>query len=132
MITRATDSKNDWTFGKGIQNYKRDAAALSQRIRNRLLSWKNDCFFSLDSGIDWSNYLDRGTKQFLDRDIKRTILQTEGVLQITNFASTINERSLTVSSTVETIYGEIEITETLGASGLSSMKAVVQGHQVEE
>ena len=115
MIVRGLDSDNDWTFGSGKQNYLTDIDALKQNIVTRLKSWKGNCFFDITAGVDWNNYLDIGTKSLLDMDIKRVILQSTGVLKIVDYSSTLDtdERNLTVSVTVQSIYGTTEITETV-------------------
>ncbi len=113
MIIRALDSSNDWTFGKGIQNYLREVDALKLNIRTRLKSWKGDCFYSTAEGVDYNNFIDVCTKDFLDRDMKRVILQTEGVLKITEFISTLDRtsRELTIEARIATIYGNIVFQE---------------------
>lgn len=107
MIHRNLDSSNDWTFGRGIQNYTRDLDAVKINIKTRLQSWKSDCFFALTEGVDYNNLLDVGTKSLLDSDIKRVILQSEGVLRITSFESELDrtERGFSAEAEVDTIYG---------------------------
>ena len=87
MIVRALDANGDWTFGSGKQNYLSALNALKQQIVTRLKSWKGNCFFALQDGVDWNNYLDIGTKNLLDLDIKRVVLQTGGVLRMRNYSS---------------------------------------------
>lgn len=110
MIIRNVDSNNDWVFGKGKNDYKRDSEALVVDLKTRLQSWKYNCFFDKQEGIDYKSFLGRGTKLFLDADIKRVILQTEGVLRINTFSSILgrNDRNLTITANISTIYGEIE------------------------
>ena len=115
MKTRAIDTAGDWQFGRGIQSYVTEKNALKQNLSTRLKSWKNDCFFDMDSGVDWGNFMDIGRKVFLDIDIKRVILQTEGVLRISSYASTLDAdaRSLVVTVSVGTTFGEVKYTEAL-------------------
>ena len=107
MKTRALDINGDWQFGRGVQSYVTEKNALMQNVSTRLKQWKNNCFFAMTEGVDYQNYLDIGTKNLLDLDIKRVILQTYGVLRISQFASTLenDSRELTVSATIETIFG---------------------------
>jgi hypothetical protein len=105
VIIRALDSNHDWKFGKGKNSYLRDLDALKQDTKTRILEWKYDCFFAQQNGIDWNNYLDIGTKDFLDLDIKRVILQTPGILKINDYESTILDRNVSASMYLETIYG---------------------------
>ena len=109
MIIRTVTQNNDWTFGKGKNNYKTNLAALEQNIKTRLLFWKNDCFYDFDSGVDYNNFLDRSTKNFLDSDVKRQVLQTEGVIKINIFNSTIESRNYEAQMNILTIYGNLNI-----------------------
>ena len=107
MIIRNLTVENDWTFGSGIQNYKRDLAAIELNIKTRLQSWKGDCFFLPAEGVDYNNFLDVGTKNFLDSDVKRVILQSEGVIKITEYESSLDRESRAFSAqvTILTIFG---------------------------
>lgn len=111
MIIRNLTSENDWTFGAGIQNYRSNLDAIELNIKTRLQSWKGDCFFAPLEGVDYNNYLDVGTKDFLDSDVKRVILQSEGVIKITVFGSTLERstRAYSAQAEVVTIYGIAEV-----------------------
>ena len=113
MKTRALDSLSDWQFGRGLQSYVTENNALRQNISTRLKQWKGDCFFALAEGVDWNNYLDIGTKELLDLDIKRVILQTEGVLRITTYTSILNHdtRNVTITCNLNTFFGNVAIIE---------------------
>lgn len=113
MKSRALDSSGDWQFGRGVQSYKSDVAALKQNISTRLKSWKNDCFFAMDDGVDWANYLDIGMKTYLDVDIRRVILQTAGVLRLDDYSSTLDAtaRKVTISCKVLTVFGSTVVEE---------------------
>lgn len=111
MRIRAIDENGDWKFGKGIQDYLLDLEGLKVNLKTRLKSWKGDCFFALTEGVDYNNFLDLGTKSFLDRDIKRVILQTEGVILIKTFTSTLDRdsRDLTIECNIVTIFGVLNL-----------------------
>lgn len=113
MKTRALDINGDFQFGRGLQSYVTEKNALKQNISTRLKSWKNDCFFAMDDGVDWQNFLDIGMKKYLDIDIKRVVLQTEGVLRISSYTSTLDtaERRVTIGVTVETVFGLVTVEE---------------------
>lgn len=112
MIHRNLTTDGDWTFGKGIQDYTREFDAILLNIKTRLQSWKGDCFFSLEDGVDYNNLLDYGTKSLLDSDIKRVILQSEGVLRIVSYQSEIERdtREFSGRASIQTIYGVRDIT----------------------
>jgi hypothetical protein len=107
MIVRALDINGDFSFGRGKSNYKIGIDAIKQNIQTRLKSWKGDCFFALNDGVDYENFLDKNTKVFLDNDIKRVILQSYGVIRIDSFSSEIVDRDYTATTTVMTVYGII-------------------------
>jgi len=112
---RALDADHDFVFGRGLQSYKSDLDALKQSVKTRLMQWKNNCFFAMDEGVDYANELDIGTKDALDADVKRVILQTGDVLRIDNYSSTLDtdSRALSISCEIQTKYGNLALEETV-------------------
>jgi hypothetical protein len=108
MKVRAVDpSLNDWTFGKGLNNYLTGELALYQSVKTRLLSWKDDCFFSLQDGVDYRSLLDKGQGNNLIQALKICILSTEGVSKINTIEGTLgSDRVLSVAANIDTIYGK--------------------------
>lgn len=110
MIFRGIDQNGDWIFGRGKNSYMTGQTAIEFNLKTRLLSWKGDCFFALQEGIDYDNLLGVGTKLFLDQDIRRVTLQSEGVLKILSFESSIDQlRNYSCSMTISSIYGTFRI-----------------------
>lgn len=109
MKIRAIDDDGDFTFGKGKANYKTEKDAIVQNVITRLRSWKGDCFYATAEGVDYNNFLSVGTKSFLDSDIKRVILQSEGILSLQDFSSEVEDREYTCKVTLLTIYGAAEL-----------------------
>jgi len=107
MIHRNLDDNGDWQFGKGKQSYTKDLQAVLLNIKTRLKSWKGDSFSNPSEGVDYNNFLDKGTKSFLDADIKRVILESESVIKIKKYTSVLEEDSRGFSAKAEilTIYG---------------------------
>lgn len=106
MIIRNSTASGDFTFGKGLSDYLTNQNAILHNIKTRLLSWKEDCFFATAEGVDYNNLLDVGTKNLLDSDIKRVILQSEGVIKINSFESTLNsDREYSGQATITDIFG---------------------------
>ena len=98
MRIRNIDKDNDWCFGKGNNDYVTAAYAVGLDVKLRLQEWLNDCFFALSSGIDWKRRLgDYNQKLFLDGDIRRVARETNGVLDIVNFTSSITGRKYACS-----------------------------------
>lgn len=104
---RAIDSDNDWTFGKGLNNYKSANDAIAQNIKTRLQEWKGNCFFSDNAGIDWSNRLEKNQVELLKQDTKNIILQTDGVVALTQISFSFENRSFSVTYIVQTIYSQL-------------------------
>jgi hypothetical protein len=105
-IIRALDLNGDWTFGQGINNYKRNQDALAQDIGSNLASFLNDCFFDTTSGIDWWNLIGSKDQTGLNLAISTTILNTVGVTGINQVSVSLdNSRHFSVSYKVQSIYG---------------------------
>lgn len=115
MIVRSIDADNDWRFGKGRNDYKKDQKAVSQSLKTRLQSFLGDCFFALNEGIDWFNLL--GSKNILELRlaISAMILNTTDVTEIVsvNLIRSAETRSLTIQYEVNTVFGRVqdELTE---------------------
>lgn len=110
-ITRAIDSNGDWTFGHSMLNYKTDLEALKQNILTSLRSWKGDCFFDLQAGVDWINYLGSyGRDEELKTNIIKVVSEVEGVINVENYQAYLDEnRKIKITFNVNTIYGTIEM-----------------------
>ena len=108
MRVRAIDDNRDWEFGKGRQSYKIDEECVIQMIKTRVLSFLGDCFFAVDEGIDWFGLLDKGfqNENRLEKSIKQTILDTEGVVGINSFDLIRTGRGLVIKYDVQTIYSQ--------------------------
>ncbi len=106
MIIRATTATNDWTFGKGLQDYFFNEAAVEANIRTKLLEWVGDCFFNQLAGVDWKNRLDIGQQANVAVEVKQVILQCFGVVQILNFQASFSSstRFDQIAATIQTIY----------------------------
>lgn len=105
MIFRNLDRNGDWTFGKGKNNYVKLNEAIGLNIKTRLQSWLNDCFFALNEGVDWRNRLGSTNQRLLlEQDLKRIVLQSEGVTGLLDFQSAVNNRNISVYFSIETIY----------------------------
>jgi hypothetical protein len=109
MIVRALDENNDWTFGKGRNNYYRDQDAIAQNIKTRLQEFLGNCFFNLPAGIDWWNLLGSKNQLGLELAVRTTILNTAFVSAIVKLEVALNPvtRLITMTYTVETAYTKI-------------------------
>lgn len=105
MKFRVLDSDGDWSFGAGRNNYASANIAIGLNIKTRLKMWVDDCFFDMTAGIDWYARLgSKNQRALLENDIKRIILQSEGVTGILSFETFLNGRNFTADYSVATIY----------------------------
>ena len=107
MIFRDLTADGDWTFGRGKGCYVTLNQAIGLDIKTRIQSWLNDCFFALESGIDWYNRLgSKNQRTLLEVDLRRQILQAEGVTGINSFFTTLgnDSRVFTAYFDVSTVY----------------------------
>ena len=107
MIFRQIDASEDWTFGKGVNNYAQQNEAIGLNIKTRILSWLNDCFFDMTAGVDWLNRLGKlGQQNLLEQDLQRIIAQTEDVTGINNISINVVGRNFRAEYDVETVYSQ--------------------------
>lgn len=106
-IVRALDSNGDWTFGKGLNDYKSGIDAVRQNIQTRLSSFLGDCFFDSLAGIDWFNFLGSKNTVALELAIRAVIMNTDEVEALVSVNSLLNEvtRDLAIQYQVLAIAG---------------------------
>lgn len=106
MIFRQLTGIGDWTMGRGIATYATGANAIALNIQTRLLSWKGDCFFSLNDFVDWLGRLDRNQMDNLNAELQGVILASYGVIQINSFVGNFNPqtRAYMITYNISTIY----------------------------
>jgi len=108
MIVRALDNQNDWTFGKSKNNYLSGSAAVQQNIKTRLLEFIGDCFFNIQAGVDWFNFLGGSKNQLaLNLNISSVILNTAFVTSIKQLSISLVNRNFSVSYQVTDAYSQI-------------------------
>lgn len=106
MIFRQLTGIGDWTFGKGVHGYATAGDAIALNVQTRLLSWKGDCFFSLEDFVDWLGRLDKGQEDNLNAELQAVILASFGVVAINSFSASLdrNTRKYTVTYNISTIF----------------------------
>lgn len=117
MRYRALDANGDYQVGRTAVFLVNSPEAVAQAIRTRLKLWTGEWFLDQTEGTPWKTEIlgHRFAGSNPDAAIKKRILQTPGVQEITDYSSTFNgqTRSLSVTATVSTIYGQATISETL-------------------
>ena len=112
MLFRNLDENNDFTYGKGLNNFKTQNGAVGLNIKTRIQSWLNDCFFDLEAGIDWYNRLgSKNQRTLLEQDLKRIILQSEDVTGINSIDTNVVDRNFSASYDISTIYTQSFVDE---------------------
>lgn len=107
MLFRNLDADGDWQFGAGFSSLASAQKAIGLNIKTRIQSWVGDCFFDMAAGIDWVNRLgSKNQRTLLELDLRRIILQSQGVTGLVEFTTNMVGRAFTANYTVNTIYGQ--------------------------
>lgn len=113
MIVSALDKNNDWTFGRGRNNYITGGAAIAQKVKCRIRSFKNDNPLNMDDNIDWMYLLsEKNTEREILREIERVTLATDGVMRIIDLSMNVDKRNRhqAIELRIETVFDEQLIT----------------------
>lgn len=117
MRYRKLDANGDYVFGHQQADFYRDQAeAVAQAVKTRLGMTLGEWFLDVTDGTPWNTeVLGKYTKDQYDGAIRDRILGTEGVTEITSYASTPNTqtRTLVVTATIITQYGQTTLTATI-------------------
>lgn len=111
MAIRSLDKTGDWQFGNGLLDYKVQQKEIEQDIITSIKSWKNNCFFNLDAGIDWINYLGSyGTETNIKQSIIKVVSKIIGVIAINNYSAFLDiNRKLNITLNITTIYSTMDL-----------------------
>ncbi len=113
MRYRKLSPDGDYTFGGGQLDFYRDSPdAVAQAVKTRLLLWLGEWFLNIDDGTPYMlGILGKQSLETADITIQDRVLSTQGVTSIENYESSIdpNTRLLSVSFTVNTIYGPTDV-----------------------
>jgi hypothetical protein len=118
MIYRKLDSNGDYSFGRGGQDFHSGTVAVAQAIKTRLLLFSSEWWEDLEQGLPlFQNILGAsGSPESLngvDLLIQERITGTSGVKSLSNYTRSFDNRELSISCNVTTIYGDAEIDITL-------------------
>lgn len=106
MKIRNLDSAGDFTFGKGLQSYLTGQDAIALDIKTYLKLWTGNCFWALQAGVNWRQYLDKNQKARLLAGLQNAIMSRFGVMALTQLSAELNAqtRQIVVKYNVQTIY----------------------------
>ena len=115
MRYRKLDADGDYVLGATAAFLVNTPEAVAQAVATRLRLIRGEWFLDTTAGMPWDQVLGKHTQGTADSAIRQCILGTQGVAEITEYASTLdpNTRAMTVSATITTIYGTTTIQETL-------------------
>lgn len=112
MRYRKLDSNGDYTLGTGADFYQDQPEAVAQAVLTRLLLHTGEWFLDVTDGTPWgADVLGKYTLSTYDTVIQQRILSTPGVQGIDSYTSSIdmNARTLTITATIDTIYGQATV-----------------------
>lgn len=111
MKVRKLTATGDYRLGHGDRDFYVDAAeGVAQNVMTRLALWQGQWFIDTSEGTPWLQRI-LGKHNAVDTVIKTRILETPGVISISEYESILNPdtRSMTVTATLETEYGQSTI-----------------------
>jgi len=116
MKSLALDSSNDLIIRDGNITTVSEASEVVQNVRSRLLFYFGEWFLNTSRGVPYFEevFVKPANLAKIESIFKQTILETDGVLKLTNFAMEYigeSERLLKVYFGAETIYGTITPSE---------------------
>lgn len=114
MIYRRLSKGWDYTFGNGTSNYIKGAEAVAQAIKSRLLLLYGAWWEDQEDGLPlWQKILGSSgrpeNQQAVDLIIRDRISETEGVLAITAWTSSFENRNYVFQALVETKFGALSV-----------------------
>lgn len=111
MRYRKLTAAGDYSFGQGLNDFYIDNVnAIAQSIKTRLLLMAGEWFLDFTEGTPYSTQILGKNKQpTYDHAIRQRILGTQGVTEIQEYSSSVENRNLTVTAKVNTIYGPVII-----------------------
>jgi len=84
---------------------------VAQAVKTRLGLYLGEWFTDTSDGTDWQNrVLGERTNYIFEIELKQRILNTPGVDRIVDFSYSNEARRLSVSCTIDTIYGQTQVT----------------------
>lgn len=107
MRVRKMDSGGDRVFGRGRLDFLADSAeAVALLVKARLGLWTGEWFLDVTEGTQWiDGILGHNTRATRDAVIRERILGTPGVRALLSYSSSLVSRRLSVTTTIDTIFG---------------------------
>ncbi|MEB3790441.1 hypothetical protein [Acinetobacter sp. IK40] len=110
MRYRKLSSDGDYVFGSGKNDFLVNTpGTVAQAILSRLKLWLGEWFADTADGTGWNqSIVGKHSKNLYELTLRQRVLETPGVVNIMDFQSSLDPdtRRLTVTMTVNTVYGE--------------------------
>lgn len=115
MRYRKEDADGDYVLGGAAAFLVDSPEAVAQAVVTRLRLIRGEWFLDATAGMPWDQVLGKNNQGTADSAIRQCILGTQGVVEITEYSSSLDEdtRALTVVATITTIYGTTTVQVTL-------------------
>ncbi|GMG90652.1 hypothetical protein Cmtc_18720 [Cupriavidus sp. TKC] len=117
MRYRKMTADGDYQFGgQQADFYKDSPEAVGQAVLTRLRLLRGEWFLDKTEGMPWATeVLGKYTSGTYDAAIRQRILGTQGVREIAAYSSSLDseKRHLSVTATINTIYGTTTVEATL-------------------
>lgn len=115
MRYRRLSTDGDYTFGQGQANFLIDSPeTVGQAVKTRLLLLFGEWFLDIEDGTPYAEQvLGNDTRPTYDQAIRQRVLDTNGVTDISAYQSIVAGRALSVTMTIDTIFGPTTVTMTL-------------------
>ena len=115
MIIRNLTDDNDWTFGKGLQNYAREEQAVELNLKTRLQAYLTECFFDPELGVPWFNAL--GSKDKTIQESEKPIFKKLGKSLVSKYdipSGTIIKRDMITTKGPGTGISPMKLNDIIG------------------
>lgn len=112
MKYREQSSEGDYLMPGNSRFLKDSPEAVRQAIQTRMTLHAGEWFLDTSEGLDLGKILGYHTQNTRDLEIKRRILGTKGVTMLVSYSSSVTSaRSFKVTAKVNTLYGQVTITQ---------------------
>ena len=114
MRLRKLTASGDYQFGGGAADFWQDVPdGVGQAVGTRLALRVGEWFLDTAEGTAWdTQVLGVGTEGLYDMEVRSRILNTQGVIEMAEYASErlSESRALSIQATISTIYGATKFT----------------------
>lgn len=105
---------NDYSFGNGQADIITGLDECLQKCKTTLMQLRGEWFLDSRDGVPWGDVLGQRTDtQLLTETIKKALMALECVTSVSAISVDMGERQAVVMANVQTVYGNINLTQSL-------------------